>query len=221
MDRTDADFPFQAILWDIDGTLADSEPVHERSFVVACNLLDLDLPSDFHADLLGKSDADSHAWLASRCGLRLSLPGWQERRFAAYFSGLSDVRPHAEALSLWMRAEEAGLPQAVVSNSDRLIVNANLRQIGIDRPGLISVCRNDVVNGKPDPEPYLRAAELLRVDPHQVAVVEDSATGLQAAVSAGMTGYLVPWSSEASEESIRHLSDLTELLRNYSSRPPR
>lgn len=215
-------FPFQAILWDIDGTLADSEPVHERSFVLACATLDLELPPDFHAALLGKSDSDTHAWLASHCGLRLPLSAWMERRFEAYFSNISDVQPHGEALALWRLAEEARLPQATVSNSDRLIVNANLRQLGIDRPGLISVSRNDVRNGKPHPEPYLRAAELLRVDPHQVAVVEDSATGLQAAVSAGMTGYLVPWGTEAHECSIPHrLSDLTKLLADGSSPLPR
>ena len=76
--------------------------------------------------------------------------------------------------------------QAVVSNSDRLIVDANLRAVGIVEPGLKTVSRNDVREGKPDPEPFLRAAWLTGVDPADTFVMEDSYTGASAGLAAGM-----------------------------------
>jgi len=77
------------------------------------------------------------------------------------------------------------LLQAVVSNSDRIVVNANIRVLGLEKPGFISVSINDVLNGKPHPEPYQRGAALLGVEPHQCIAVEDSPTGARAALAAG------------------------------------
>jgi len=76
---------------------------------------------------------------------------------------------------------------AIVSNSDRMLVDANLRAAGLQVPGLVSVARNDVRFGKPRPEPYLRAAWLLGVDPSDCIVVEDSVPGARAGLAAGMT----------------------------------
>ena len=74
----------------------------------------------------------------------------------------------------------------MVSNSDRMLVDASLAVAGIARPDMITVTRNDVRNGKPDAEPYLRAAWLLGVAPHECLVVEDSTPGAQAGLAAGM-----------------------------------
>ena len=74
----------------------------------------------------------------------------------------------------------------MVSNSDRLIVDANLRAVGLQYPGMKTVSRNDVREGKPSPEPFLRAAWLAGVDPAKSAVMEDSFTGACAGLAAGM-----------------------------------
>lgn len=203
-----APFPFDAVLWDIDGTLADSEPVHQMSFVDACRRLRVDLPADFHGALLGRTDAETHAWLVETCGLAQSFSDWIAHRFDAYFAHLDRVVPHPLALDLWSRLDRHGIRQATVSNSDRLIVNANLDRLGLARPGLVSVSRNDVVQGKPDPEPYLRAAHLLGVDPARTAVVEDSATGLASARRAGMTAFMMPWYDRRDDAGWRPVADL-------------
>lgn len=185
-------FPFDAFLWDIDGTLADSEPVHELSFVEACKQCGLELPEHFHEQLVGKSDEETFAWLVSNCGLQLPLESWLELRFSFFFRNIEAVAPIGPALDVWRKLDAMGVPQATVSNSDRLIVNANLARLGLNSPGAVSVCRNDVLNGKPHPEPYLRAAELLRVAPGSVAAIEDSETGLTAAATAGMRVFMMP-----------------------------
>jgi beta-phosphoglucomutase-like phosphatase (HAD superfamily) len=73
-----------------------------------------------------------------------------------------------------------------VSNSDRLVVDANLRMVGLFYPGMKTISRNDVREGKPHAEPFLRAAWLAGVDPADAVVVEDSVTGATAGLAAGM-----------------------------------
>lgn len=185
-------FPFQAVLWDVDGTLADSEPVHQRSFADACTELGLTLPGTFHAAILGKTDEETYEWLVETCGLDLPFDAWNARRLATYLARIDEVNPVPEAIALWHRQERLGVVQAVVSNSDRLLLGANLERIGLAHPGLISVSRNDVLRGKPDPEPYRRAMHLLRTGSGAVAVVEDSATGSAAARAAGAKVFMMP-----------------------------
>jgi len=79
-----------------------------------------------------------------------------------------------------------GVVQAIVSNSDRMVVDINLRAVGIHQAAMKTISRNDVRLGKPDPEPYLRAAFLTGIDPADTVVMEDSVTGATAGVAAGM-----------------------------------
>lgn len=200
-----------AVLWDVDGTLADSEPVHARAFEQAARGLGLRLPADFHDRVLGRSEEASHAWLVAECGLAEDLTAWQARRIAAYLTMIDQVRPHPAALALWQGLARAGVPQAAVSNSDRMIVGANLAQIGVMRPGLISLARNDVRRGKPDPEPWLRACTLLGVDPAAVAVVEDSPPGVQSALAAGAAVHVMDHYA-GPRTGVRPLADLAAAL---------
>ena len=96
------------------------------------------------------------------------------------------LKPRVGALEIFRDLQRQGVAQAVVSNSDRLIVDANLRAVGMVEPGLKTVSRNDVREGKPDPEPFLRAAWLTGIDPAESFVMEDSFTGATAGLAAGM-----------------------------------
>jgi HAD superfamily hydrolase (TIGR01509 family) len=121
----------------------------------------------------------------------------------------------AEALQVWRQAEAQGLAQAVVSNSDRAIVDANLREVGLTRPGQVTISRNDVRQGKPSPEGYLRAAWLLGVDPTEALVIEDSASGAAAGLAAGMKTAFVPHAlgrGPAGTIPLRHMDEVLDLL---------
>jgi HAD superfamily hydrolase (TIGR01509 family) len=204
--------PFDAVLWDIDGTLADSEPVHELSFLATCGELGLSLPDGFQDELLGKSEETTHAALVDRFGLALAFDDWVERRTAAYLARIDQVRFHPRAQSIWERLAARGVAQATVSNSNHAIVRANLARLGLDTPDLVSISRDDVVKGKPHPEPYLRAAELLGMAPARAVVIEDSATGLAAAVAAGMGAFMMPEFTGAASRHWQPLGVLERLL---------
>jgi HAD superfamily hydrolase (TIGR01509 family) len=110
--------------------------------------------------------------------------------------------------------ERQGLRQALVSNSDRIVVNANIRVLGLEEPGFISVSINDVVRGKPDPEPYERAATLLGVAMHHCRVIEDSPTGAQAGLAAG--AQTIAWPEDQTLEfpsGIRPVEELEPTVR--------
>jgi len=88
-------------------------------------------------------------------------------------------------------------------------VNANIRVLGLEEPGFISVSINDVVRGKPDPEPYERAATLLGLKPQQCIAVEDSPTGAQAALAAGT--HLIAWPEDRMLEFPLGTQPITDL----------
>ncbi|MEO1104800.1 MAG: HAD family phosphatase, partial [Pseudomonadota bacterium] len=91
----------------------------------------------------------------------------------------------------------------------------NLARLQLTRPGLITVSRNDVVEGKPAAEPYLRAAHLLGVRPDEAIVVEDSNVGLAAGTAAGMRSVAVPWSQPhvgTAENRLASMDDLAALF---------
>jgi HAD superfamily hydrolase (TIGR01509 family) len=122
------------------------------------------------------------------------------------------VRPGA--LEAWRTFAELGLRQAVVSNSDRIVVNANIRVLGLEEPGFISVSINDVRNGKPHPEPYRRGAALLGFEPHQCLAIEDSPTGARAALAAGTR--IIAWPEDRELQfppEIDPIDDLEPVIR--------
>ena len=94
------------------------------------------------------------------------------------------------ALELLAEVAAAGLPHALVTSAEPEIMAAALDSIGVRFP--VTVCAADVARGKPDPEPYLRAAALLGVAPGRSVALEDSPTGIRSAHAAGLTVVAVP-----------------------------
>ena len=207
-----------AILWDIDGTLVDSEPLHEAALVNALDQVGLSPPPDFHQHLIGRDAREVHRWCRDHLGLDLPLRDWLRLKYRSYLAGADDLEPRGGAVDLFHRLRRQGLAQAVVSNADRMVVNANLDAAGLSDPGLVTISRNDVRDGKPGAEPYLRAAWLLRVAPERCLVIEDSITGARAGVAAGMRTMFWPETDLVTPEGAERLSDLAHLVRVISEK---
>lgn len=200
-----------AILWDVDGTLVDSEPLHEAALIQALRDLGLTPPDDLHQHIVGRDARDVHAWCSRHLGLDLDLRDWLQRKYRTYFASVASLKPREGAVEMFLRLREEGYAQAIVSNSDRMVVNANLDAVGLNEPGLVTVSRNDVRDGKPGAEPYLRAAWLLRAESECCLVVEDSITGAKAGLAAGMLTLFWPQSELATPEGAERMADLAHL----------
>lgn len=175
----------RTVLWDIDGTLLESEPMHWEAVMVVANRRGAGLGPDDHFGFLGLSMPMVHAKLAARMTPGLDVAGFVDAVTDHYVGNVDRVPARAGALETIDRLAARGVLQACVSNAGRPVVVANLRRLA--RPALaFGISRDDVPRGKPNPDPYLAAAARFGVDPAECLVVEDSPVGAAAGVAAGM-----------------------------------
>lgn len=185
-----------AVLWDMDGTLIDSERLWDVSLRATARELGGELSAQAVASLVGVDIDTSIVVLLGDLG-RPATPermAWTYERLVArteelFTAGEVDWRPGARAALRTVRA--AGIPTALVTNSLRRITELALDGIGREFFDVI-VCGDEVDEGKPAPDPYRRAAELLGVPAEHCVAVEDSPNGALAAERAGAAVLVVP-----------------------------
>lgn len=182
----------KAVYWDMDGTLIDSEPLHLESLVFGLKSLGITAPHGLHERILGVAAFPVYEMLRDEFGLRLSFEEWIPHKYTHYLENAPKLLARPGALEIFRDLKGQGVAQAVVSNSDRMVVNANMAALDLHEAGMRSIARNDVRNGKPDPEPYLRAAFLTGIAPADSVVMEDSVPGTLAGLAAGMTTIFWP-----------------------------
>jgi len=178
---------FDAVLFDVDGTLVDSEPIWFRVLRAVIPEFGGHLPVDAHAALHGNDRPATTRILRERFGLTGNAEAFWQRVVARLVLDLADVRPMPNA-GLWVETvAAAGLGRAAVSNSPRAMVEASLAPQAWARELIVRVAIEDVPRGKPHPDGYLLAAARLGVAPARCLAVEDSEAGARAAVAAGAT----------------------------------
>jgi beta-phosphoglucomutase-like phosphatase (HAD superfamily) len=175
-----------AVAWDIDGTLIDSEPLHHQALLDASASFGVDLKDLPPLAFRGVHMDEVWSSLRDRFPATLARAEWLdgiERRYIACADRLRSAEGAKKAIELLHRE---GFPQVCVSNSSRRIVDANLRALGVLPCLRFSISLDDVAHGKPDPEPYAVAAARLGIEPPRLLAVEDSASGVSSARSAGL-----------------------------------
>ncbi|SDX54954.1 HAD family hydrolase [Litoreibacter albidus] len=184
----------RAVLWDMDGTLTDSEPAHAAAFDAALTELGVTVPAELHDGLLGSSGDKVFRALQAATDIALTQDGWtalKQRHFAHHAQAIVRREPAASSAE---RLTADGIPTALVSNSTAAEVAVCLEATGLVTTFSAVVTRGNVAQGKPAPECYLLAAHRLGIAPHDCIVVEDSPTGAKAGVAAGMTVVFHPQS---------------------------
>ncbi|MFF3223831.1 HAD family hydrolase [Nocardia suismassiliense] len=184
-----------AVLWDMDGTLLDSEKLWDVAVRELAREHGHEMTDELRHALIGASGADALRMIFEGLGVPPTAEALQaageflEWRVTELMTGPIPWRPGAEdALAM---TREAGLASALVTNTKRSLTEFGLNTLGRDFFD-VSVCGDEVALGKPEPDVYLRAAELLGVDPKDCVAVEDSPTGTRAAQAAGCAVIVIP-----------------------------
>lgn len=184
-----------AVLWDMDGTLVDSEKVWTVSLHDTASWLGGRLSAAARDAMIGSNMARTLVLLFDDLGLphdaqRMAATArFMTERTAELFAAGLQWRPGA--LDALRTVGAAGWPMALVTNTERALTELALEGIGREH-FTVTVCGDEVPHGKPAPDPYLRAAELLGVPAGECLVIEDSPTGTEAAVRAGAPVLVVP-----------------------------
>ncbi|MBF6423386.1 HAD family phosphatase [Nocardia cyriacigeorgica] len=208
----------------MDGTLLDSEKLWDVAVRDLAVELGSRMTDELRRSLIGASGPNALRIVFTGLGLdpepaAMRAAGeFLERRVTELMAEPIPWRPGAKDALAMVRA--AGVPSALVTNTKR-----SLAELGLDTLGReyfdASVCGDEVPHGKPEPDVYLRAAELLGLDPETCVAVEDSPTGVAAAEAAGCAVLVVPCEIAVPEAPTRtqrdslvalSMADLREVL---------
>ena len=178
-------FP-KAVLWDMDGTLVDSEPYWLLSESALAQDYGKVWTKEHGHELIGKSLYDSSAILKERFDIKdLTAQQIIDRLTDSVISNLQHSLPwRPGALELLMELKQAGVKTALVTMSMRRMALAVVEAIPFQAFDVV-IAGDDVTLGKPHPEPYEKAAQLLGFSPADCIAIEDSETGLLSAEAAG------------------------------------
>jgi beta-phosphoglucomutase-like phosphatase (HAD superfamily) len=184
--------PFRAYIFDCDGTVVDSMPLHYRAWKAALAEWNCDFPEDLFYSWGGKPVRNIIADLNQIYSLAMPIDSLAVRKEALYLAQLPSLKAIPEVVE-HITAQHGRIPFAVASGSRKDSVVGSLTTVGLlDRFDAI-VTAGDYIQAKPAPDCFLLAAQRLGVAPKDCLVFEDTQLGIQAATAAGMASVMVPF----------------------------
>jgi len=185
---------FGASLFDCDGTIADSMPLHYIAWKKALAEWNCEFDEKLFYAWGGMPIVEIVSTLNKMHSLSIPVEIVARRKESLYYDLLPQLKPVPEVLE-HIEAQHGHIPFAVVSGSSKESVTESLRSLGLLDRFDTMVCAGDYQKSKPDPEAFLLAATRLCVAPESCLVFEDTEMGIQAATAAGMASVkiLQPW----------------------------
>lgn len=177
----------KAVLFDLDGVLVDSEPISREASDAVLAEVGIHLTEEERKEVFGRRTLDNYRRHVERRGLDVSAEELVGKKMALFKKLIRGrLKPLPGVLDLISALDDAGVKKAVVSSSPLERVNASLEEVGLLWEFKVVLSGDCCVRGKPDPEPFLLAAERLGVPPAACVVVEDAEAGVLAAKKAKM-----------------------------------
>lgn len=191
---------FGAYLFDCDGTIADSMPLHYVAWKKVLGEWNCELDEELFYSWGGMPIREIISTLNKRHGLTMPVETVAHRKEGLYYELLPQLKAVPEVLE-HIEEQHGRIPFAVVSGSTRDSVTASLERLKLLDRFDTMVCAGEYKKSKPDPEAFLLAATKLSVAPQACLVFEDTDMGIQAATAAGMASVKVPppWQRRASD----------------------
>ena len=200
----------RAVLWDLDGTIADSKDFHWRAWRETMAAAGAPISYEQFLHSFGqRNDAILGAWLPGADAARVTRLGDEKEAAFRRLVAAGPLHPLPGAVEWMERLAAEGWRQAIASSAPPANVETMVGVLKLDRWMDALVSADDVHRGKPDPEVFLVAAQRLGVEPARSIVVEDAAAGIEAARRGGMRSIGV--GGEALRAADVHVSSLADL----------
>lgn len=203
---------FEAILFDMDGLLTNTEPLWEQTTSRVVGQFGYQWSQQDHINTIGYSFDNLSNYIWERCN-KVNSPEWFFTQLMdtliASFDGEVPLMPGAE--ELLTQVQDSGIPFGLVTSNTRRVCDLVIATIP-DIKFHVTITVDDVSEPKPSPEGYLKAAKALKVDPEKVLIFEDSGPGVRAAAASGAKVCAVPTYPGIQEsDRIRIVNSLTEV----------
>jgi HAD superfamily hydrolase (TIGR01509 family) len=177
---------FKAVIFDMDGVLVDSEPLHQKAWQQILDGFGISFGKEDYKRIIGKTTFEVMVEYFQKWGIDEDPHFWSEQKEEAYRAIIhEELKPLDGLIPLIEFLKEAGTKLAIASSAIRKNVEAVIECIQLQKIFQSVLSIEDVSSPKPHPEIYLKSAENLQVAPFECAVIEDSVPGLQAAKRSG------------------------------------
>ena len=213
--------PVAAVVFDMDGVLFDTETLYEKAALGAAREVGVPMTSEFFRSTVGSPSPVVRAQVVAHYGPDVPIDRmWEISR--RIFRELTETQEILKpgVVELLDLLDELGLPRAVATSSVRPTVERHLHKHGLAGRFHGIAAQGEYARHKPHPDPFLKAAELLGVDPRACLAIEDSHHGVRSAASAGMMTVMVPDLLPATDEicalCLHVVPDLHEVRRLLS-----
>lgn len=184
---------FDAVIWDMDGLLLDTERLAHESWQQASRELATGIDDNIFLEIIGMNVKSFHDWLEERLGHQTDVPALVQRTNDIYQVKIAEGPPlksGARSCIEWL--SHRGVPQAVATSSAQDLAQRKLGHHDL-LPHFHSITSGDQVSrGKPHPEIFQKAAKQMQIPPERCLIFEDSRLGIIGAAASGATVVLVP-----------------------------
>ena len=174
-----------AVIFDMDGVIIDSEPLHERTASMVFNAYGMTVPENLFDAYKGRTDREVVRFMIdNHAGQSLDVDTLLQERRLLYESFIDELLPVADVLP-FISAVAGSHPLALTTSASRQNQQLAFRKFDLDRFFDVVITSDDITRPKPDPQPYIVTAERLNADPARCVVFEDSTHGVRSALAAG------------------------------------
>jgi HAD superfamily hydrolase (TIGR01509 family) len=191
---------YKAVLFDMDGVILDSEPLHVAAFQATLGRNGHELSGDsYKSHFAGKTDEEGFTQYFAFINEEADVPNLMDEKTKDFLKLAGDnLIPYPGIVQLIKQLSKE-IPIALVTGSLRVEAEVALKACGIEDCFSVIVTADDISHSKPNPEGYLKALSLLNLDANQCVVVEDSPSGVKAALAAGIDCIAVTNTHSANE----------------------